>query len=663
MDHNFCTQLRQSISELRQRGLTQASKFSAEQLNAIPLAHRLRLPANPIASSSSLASALPVFSTSTPSRPTVSDSRKGIRGRTSLSVLSPSEFIPTSVGGAFDGDGDVDFGLFPPHERPTELGSLNKGTFADPREEDIFELAHCYFEAKELDRCAFVLAGARSAKSEFLRLYATYLSADKRLQEGLPTVMTPEDDRHRLAPSFQPILDELKDADDPFLIYLKGLILFRIHRRIEAAEWFIESLKRYPFNWSCCLSLARCIDSEENLDQIIQILNEQQPHPFFDLLEIHTRIELHCATELVGHALDQLEQDVFSIGLTDEGRRNKKVWVWGESMRGMVAYQLRDFESAERTFDNMQALDPFRLDDIDIYSNMLYVIPKLTKLAQLAKTYASVDRNRAETCCLIGNFYSSRGDRPKAIQYFKRSLQLNRDYLPAWTLMGHEFVEMKNSHAAIEAYRRAVDVNPRDYRAWYGLGQTYELLDMPQYAIQYYNKATALRPYDPRMWTALAQVYENTNRPKEAIQCHERALLGNDPAISIPNTLLTLSNLHVSLGHLDEAAKVHRRLLAYGIAEGEEEGEAGEEVGRRRSASVGVLVQSWLFLAKYELAGIERKEEGVQEGSDEEGRREGNWGLAARYLENIIIHNVMERDEAERLLKQISDHQAQSYHV
>jgi anaphase-promoting complex subunit 8 len=100
----------------------------------------------------------------------------------------------------------------------------------------------------------------------------------------------------------------------------------------------------------------------------------------------------------------------------------------------------------------------------------------------------------------------------KAIQYFKRSLQLNRDYLPAWTLMGHEFVELKNSHAAIEAYRRAVgtldvrllmncflppllslDVNPKDYRAWYGLGQVYELLDMHYYAIQYYNRATALR--------------------------------------------------------------------------------------------------------------------------------------------------------------------------
>lgn len=62
-------------------------------------------------------------------------------------------------------------------------------------------------------------------------------------------------------------------------------------------------------------------------------------------------------------------------------------------------------------------------------------------------------------CCCpssSGNYYSSRGEHGKAITYYKRSLQLNRDYLPAWTLMGHEYVEMKNSHAAIEAYRRAV---------------------------------------------------------------------------------------------------------------------------------------------------------------------------------------------------------------
>jgi anaphase-promoting complex subunit 8 len=115
----------------------------------------------------------------------------------------------------------------------------------------------------------------------------------------------------------------------------------------------------------------------------------------------------------------------------------------------------------------VQKLDPYRMEEVDIFSNMLYVMDKRAKLGKLAHEYAEIDRNRAEVCCLIGgfrlpalltqgNYYSSRGDHTKAILYFKRALLLNRDYLPAWTLMGHEFVELKNSHAAIEAYRKAI---------------------------------------------------------------------------------------------------------------------------------------------------------------------------------------------------------------
>ena len=118
----------------------------------------------------------------------------------------------------------------------------------------------------------------------------------------------------------------------------------------------------------------------------------------------------------------------------------------------------------------MQRADPFRMEEVDIYSNMLYVMDKKAKLGKLAHEYAEINPHRAEVCCLIGalrsfvrkqqltlgNYYSSRSDHTKAITYFKRSLMLNREYLPAWTLMGHEFVELKNSHAAIEAYRKAI---------------------------------------------------------------------------------------------------------------------------------------------------------------------------------------------------------------
>jgi hypothetical protein len=88
---------------------------------------------------------------------------------------------------------------------------------------------------------------------------------------------------------------------------------------------------------------------------------------------------------------------------------------------------LKDFETAEASFDAVQRLDPYRLDDIDTYSNMLYVIPKTSKLAQLAKEYSNIDRNRAETCTLIGK--STLGP-SKPLDAARRSLRPELTFAP-----------------------------------------------------------------------------------------------------------------------------------------------------------------------------------------------------------------------------------------
>ena len=73
---------------------------------------------------------------------------------------------------------------------------------------------------------------------------------------------------------------------------------------------------------------------------------------------------------------------------------------------------------------------------------------------------------RPESACIVGNYFSLRGDHEKAVKYFEKAIRLDRNYLSAWTLMGHEYVEMKNTNGAVECYRRAVDINQNDYRAW-----------------------------------------------------------------------------------------------------------------------------------------------------------------------------------------------------
>jgi anaphase-promoting complex subunit 8 len=239
-----------------------------------------------------------------------------------------------------------------------------------------------------------------------------------------------------------------------------------------------------------------------------------------------------------------------------------------------------DLEEAEVAFSNILHEDPHRIESLDHYSNILYVLRNRPKLAFLAQLTTSTDRFRPETCCVVGNYYSLKSEHEKAVQYFRRALTLDRNFLSAWTLMGHEYVEMKNTHAAIESYRRAVDVNRKDYRAWYGLGQTYEILEMHLYALYYYQRASSLRPLDSTMWTAVGNCYDKVGRPQQSIKAYKRALVAGtyydtsssfgsgivngaspDPYM-VSETMYSLALMYEKLGNFEEAASYMEMTLA-----------------------------------------------------------------------------------------------------
>lgn len=212
------------------------------------------------------------------------------------------------------------------------------------------------------------------------------------------------------------------------------------------------------------------------------------------------------------------------------------------------------------------------MQNMDVYSNILYVKEDHVSLTLLARRLADEDPHRPETCCVIGNYYSFRGQHDKAVMYFQRALKLDPNCLAAWTLMGHEFVELKNPPAAIEAYRKAVAINPSDYRAWYGLGQTYELVNMPYYALYYYSKAVLLRPEDPRMWNAMGHCYSSPAvwQLESAIRCYKRSLPFDKELVS----LRQLAHHHNILGekdstHYEKAAQYYQMILDQSEAHGE----------------------------------------------------------------------------------------------
>ncbi|KAG6450381.1 hypothetical protein O3G_MSEX006554 [Manduca sexta] len=200
---------------------------------------------------------------------------------------------------------------------------------------------------------------------------------------------------------------------------------------------------------------------------------------------------------------------------------NKSTYVTAQM--AIAHHDRRDVDSSLALFRELYQNDPYRLDNWDVYSHLLYLKEKRMELANLAQKAVSIDKYRVETCCVIGNYYSLRGEHQKAVVYFQRALSLDPQYLSAWILMGHEFIELQNSNAAIYCYRLAIDVNRNDYRAWNGLGQAYEILGLNGYCIYYYSRAAQLKPDDSRMLVSLGEAYEKMDKIPNALKCYYKA--------------------------------------------------------------------------------------------------------------------------------------------
>ncbi len=469
--------------------------------------------------------------------------------------------------------------VFAPNPDPAEAA-------LEARELSRYLLAKSYFDCKEFERCAAVflpeplLAGlmgsaptepgsakgkgkakpkppaatslsdytlpAISQKSMFLALYAKVIAGEKHKDEDAEMVMGPQDSGAVINKQLVLVsrfltkwFDDRKvdDADYPpsqgFLEYLYGMVLAKERNDNLALDYLVQSVHLFPWNWGAWQEITNLLSRVEQVKKTL--------YPYISALTdlaALTRLQLNkIAPHLPQNIMSYMFHANTAVNLYQQSPElaaslNDLLGIFPTSCflltcKALLCYHSKDLFAAEQDFNRVLALHPQRLDSLDHYSNILYVLNRRPKLAFLAHLCSSIDKFRPESCVVIGNYYSLLSMHEKAVQYFRRALTLDRSCLSAWTLMGHEYVELKNTHAAIESYRRAVDVNRRDYRAWYGLGQTYEVLEMHAYALWYYKKAAGLRPWDSKMWQAVGSCLQKMGRERDGIKALKRALLAD----------------------------------------------------------------------------------------------------------------------------------------
>ncbi|KAE8220218.1 hypothetical protein CF319_g6223 [Tilletia indica] len=508
-----------------------------------------------------------------------------------------------------------------------------------------YALAKVYFDDKQYERCAALLRrGPNNRKSHFLRLYAEYLTAERQADEQnllMAKTRSTRTDLGAIAEARISILEELIDADDPFLLYLRGMIFRKLNRRIEAMDSLLKSVQAYPYNWSAWQELGHTISYEE-IEHIIDLLPESFMTSLF--------IERNSRDALNSSSINIDRIDALLTTFPDSA-----YLIMAKGQNYTIQQKLED---AEKVFARAFELDPFRMDGIADYAHTLFVLERFDKLAALSDQFAEMGRDHPEVCCLIGNYYNQRGDHHRAIEAFKRALRLDMGCLAAWILLGHEYLELKNSHASAEMYRRALDISPNDHRAWHGLGCVYELNGAWSYAAHYFQKCASIRPYDSRMWASLGECYDRLEQTQDAISCFKRNLTCQTTQDEIVQAIQRIIDLYERLGQGVPAACWHRRMVQV----------VDRTLSRPDALPLARFVQSYIVAARWEMGDIVPLEleaeaiagsgaaEGVEPDVDEQGSsaRFGNLALADEYLRKVISAKTELTDQAEKLLQQLA---------
>ncbi|CAH0700387.1 unnamed protein product [Spodoptera exigua] len=374
-----------------------------------------------------------------------------------------------------------------------------------PEEKEAYTLAKTYFDCQEYDRAAHFLENCLSSKCVFLHKYSQYMSSEKKRLDNATDLGTENTESTQVLLDLLSYFKANRNNLDGYLLYLEGVVLKKLDLRSQAVTVLQAAVAAAPTLWSAWVELAGLANEYEALDSF-----QLPKHWMMYFFAAHAFVELKLSEQA-------LEAYMVLVAAGFE----KSTYVTAQM--AIAHHDRRDVDSSLALFRELYQNDPYRLDNWDVYSHLLYLKEKRMELANLAQRAVSIDKYRVETCCVIGNYYSLRSEHQKAVIYFQRALSLDPQYLSAWILMGHEFIELQNSNAAIQCYRQAIDVNRNDYRAWNGLGQAYEILGLNGYCIYYYSRAAQLKPDDSRMLVSLGEAYEKMDKIPNALKCYYKA--------------------------------------------------------------------------------------------------------------------------------------------
>jgi len=354
-----------------------------------------------------------------------------------------------------------------------------------------------------------------SEEADYLRFLAEYRQIARSLPENWTEQTASEVGLISKQPGFGALRLKLEEKvmsgnADAFTIYLLGLAYKAVGDLDKAKQTFIQSIKIYSYLWPAWRGLLTCFTgSLESVQQELASLSVNSDLKVFFLLEYSIQHDEHLSTAI--NAINTLI-DIFPNNIDIHG------------LLGRAYANNRDTELSISALESIRNItDDSSVKYMDVLSNQYFMSQSRAQLAALVHALWATEKYSFETCIATANYYSLRGQKSTAIEYFERAMVLNPSYYDAWTLIGHEYIELRNFSQGLHSYRKAIAGNPNDYKAWYGLGQAYEMLKNHTSALTHHLKALNLRPNNDRICEAIGDSYEKLDQLDIAKRYFKRA--------------------------------------------------------------------------------------------------------------------------------------------
>jgi tetratricopeptide (TPR) repeat protein len=109
----------------------------------------------------------------------------------------------------------------------------------------------------------------------------------------------------------------------------------------------------------------------------------------------------------------------------------------------------------------------------------------------------------------LGDVYARQGDMQKAVDEFKKAIEINSNYADAYHNLANTYQQMNQLDLAIENYKKALSINPNLWQSYQNLSAIYFSQGQYNLAEENMKKALEVNPGDQNLESALKYIQEN----------------------------------------------------------------------------------------------------------------------------------------------------------